>query len=352
MRIDNELYRIAAAKYGLQLKDPILAAFDKLSQNPKFELIDNIIENDYEDLYDTLNNYYNTNTTCKTLKHILEMFMIINGRKGFYARHRLEGHEQYDESNVSKWVDMLAKELLNSGTGNINDGIYKRGSGIVNGSKIRAAIYYLLDILQFDSVTNVTPFVNVTTPFCLIGRDITTVQVTGVGDGLGEYMSIYEAPTLDHPGHTISGYWFYLILTDIFTGNVIKVPIYIGDAPLYAEDTAQVGYPLYAKIDIPYGLYEVNIVNNEDSTDYISTEITITYNAIKEKYIPDINDYIYEKFGSSDALTRTIFYKGLSSKVIMPTDFDDSTLTELSPTTFCNTSVENVVIPDGVTSIG
>jgi hypothetical protein len=352
MRIDNQLYQIAAANYGLQLKDPILVAFDVLSQNPKFELIDNIVENDHEDFYNVLNNYYTNNKTCKTLRNILEMFMIINGRKGFYARHRQEGHQRYDESNVSKWVDMLAKELLNSGTGNINDGVYKRGSGVVNGSKIRAAIYYLLDILQFDSVTNVSPVVTVNTPFCLIGRDITTIQAKGVTNGLGEYMEIYEAPTLEHPGHTVSGYWFYLILTDIFTGNVIKVPIFIGDNPLYEEDYAQVGYPLYAKIDIPYGLYEVKIANNEDSTEYISTELILTYNAIKEKYIPDINDYIYEKFGSSDALTRTIFYKGLSSKVIMPTDFDGSTLTELSPTTFCGTSVENVVIPDGVTSIG
>lgn len=351
MSIYKELYQIAAAKYGLQLKDPIFAAFDKLLADPKFELMKSILEDDYENFNDVMNNYYISNTICMTLRNILDLLMTLNGRKGFYAKH-MNGHGEYDESNIAKWINYFALELINSGTGIPEDGTVEKGSSPIDGLKIRAAIYYILDILQYSkSVTNETPFVEFPTPCCVMGREVTITGVYGTKEGLGEMMTVTEYPTLDHPGKTISGYGFYLNLTDLYSGDTIEIPIFLGDEKLYEGEFADVGYEFYTKINVPYGLYKATITNGDEFAEYISTTVRLTYNAIKEVVTPDINNYVYELYGQSNLKARTIFYKGEDTKVVMPDTFETGTLTDIGATTFTNSDVELVYIPEGVTSI-
>lgn len=351
MRIDDELYRIAAAKYGLDLKDPIFAAFDKLYAYPKFGLIKGIIDDDFAEFDALMNDLYKENKTCKTLSDILKLFMTLNCRKGFFAKTG-NGHGQFDESNYAKWIDMLGHELVNSGTGDPFDGVIERGNGVVNGSKIRAALYYLFDILQYNgSLTNEEPVVTFDSNCFIIGREINIIGIEGIAGGLGTYMTLTEYATLDHPAKTVSGYGFYLVMVNIFTGEEIRKPIIIGEDPLYEGEYAQVGYEMYTPIPVPFGAYRVYIAEDLHSEENISTSITLTYNAIKEQYIPDVNDYIYEFYGSADAFARTLYYKGEDVRIVMPDIFETKPLTDIGINTFADTNVEMVYIPDGVLSI-
>lgn len=346
MRIDSELYQIAAAKYGLQLKDPIFAAFDKLIKDPKFELSSNVIENDYE-LYDEImKDFYTDNKTTKTLKNILLLITTLNGRKGFYAKH-MNGHGEYDKYNVGFYINMLGLELCNSSSGSEENGIAERGDGVVNGSKIRSAIYYLLDILNYkDSVTNDQPVITLSSPCCIVGRDIDTVEIYGTKEGFGIMMTLEEFPTLDHPGKSISGYGFDLVLTDIFTGEVIKKPIIFGNKKLYEGESALCGYEMYTPIPVPFSCYRVTI----ETDDYVSTDVTLKYIPIKEKFIPSEDDFAYELYLQNTS-ARTLFYKGDSAKVMIPETFENVSTRSIGAFTFTGLNVTNVAIPDGVTEI-
>ena len=144
MDILSDLSAIAAAKYGLQLKDPIFRAFDKLVQDPRFELHNTYIEDDYGEFNSKLIDFYDVNQTTKTLRDILDMVCILNGH---FAKPTSRPVYEPKET-IYYWIEMLTKELVNSGTGNDFDGIPEKGSGIVNGIKIRASIYHILDILN------------------------------------------------------------------------------------------------------------------------------------------------------------------------------------------------------------
>lgn len=350
MSIYNELYQIAAAKYGLQLKDPIFSAFDKLIADPKFELISTFFEDDYEMLDEIMNDYYSDNKTTKTLKNILLLYMTLNGRKGYYAKH-MNGHGEYDEYNIAYFINMLGNELCKSNSGSEENGITERGNGIVNGSKIRSAVYYLLDILNYkDSVTNVQPVITLSTPCCIVGSDIDTVEIYGTTDGLGVYMRLEEFATIDHPAKVVSGYGFYLVMTDIFTGEVIRKPIIFGENPLYEGESATCTYEMYTPIPVPFSCYRVSIALDNHSTDYISTDVTLTYNPIKEAYLPNPDDYTYTTHYSGTAATISS-YNGSDTKVMIPDTFGTAYLDIIASGCFTGTSVKNVYIPDGVTEI-
>lgn len=346
MRIDDELYRIAAAKYGLDLKDPIFAAFDKLLTDPKFELLDDVLNDDYTDINNSLSSYYTDKTTTKTLKNILMIIMSLNCRKGYYAKH-MNGHMVYDKYNMAFYVNMLANELCNSSSGSEENGIHEKGSGIINGSKIRSAIYYILDILSFDnSVTNDQPVITLTTPCCVIGREIDTVMIYGTAEGFGTFMVLEEYPTLDHPGKSISGYGFELVMTNLFTGEVIKKPIIFGDKKLYRGESAACAYEMYTPIPVPFGLYRVTI----DADGIVSTDVTLKYIPFKERYTTSEDDFAYELYLQNTA-ARTLFYKGDNTKVMIPETFENVATRSIGAFTFTGSNVTNVAIPDGVTSI-
>ena len=110
MNIIGELSEIAAAKYGLQLKDPIFKAFDKLVTDPKFELIKDLVDDDFADFDNAILSYQSNNTTTKTLRNILNLIYILNGRKGFEAK-RMVGHVIPEKEHMAYWIDMLGKEL-------------------------------------------------------------------------------------------------------------------------------------------------------------------------------------------------------------------------------------------------
>lgn len=350
MSIYNELYQIAAAKYGLQLKDPIFAAFDKLIEDPKFDLSSTVVEDDYKLFDEIMSDYYSDNKTTKTLKNILLLYMTLNGRKGYYAKH-VNGHGEYDEYNIAYFINMLGNELCNSNSGSDENGITERGNGIVNGSKIRSAVYYLLDILNYKfSVTNDQPVITLSTPCCIVGRDIDTVEIYGTTDGLGVFMRLEEFPTLDHPGKVVTGYGFYLVMTDIFTGEVIRKPIVFGDNKLYKGESATCGYEMYTPIPVPFSCYRVSIALDDETTNYISTDVTLKYNPIKERYVPSEDDFAYELYLQNTA-ARTLFYKGDDTKVMIPETFETVPTRSIGAFTFTGLNVTNVAIPDGVTEI-
>lgn len=340
MKIYNELYQIAAAKYGLQMKDPIFAAFDKLSSDERFELMDDFLNNDYEELNEGLTNYFNDNTTTKTLKNILTVFMVLNGRKGYYAKH-MDGHGEYDESNVAKWIDMLGTELVNSSSGGRDSEIHARGNGIITGSRIRAAIYYLLEILNYNgSVTNTNPIARYTTPCCVLGRDINLVEVEGTEEGLGVYISSGQE----------TGYRFYIVLTNLFTGRMIILPVWLGEDKLYKGEFKNVSVLPWDLEDIPYSLYRVSIMEDIAQGKEIETNVQLTYNAIKEAYSPKPDDFAYTTHYSGTAATITS-YNGSDTKVMIPDTFGVAYLDIIASGCFTGSSVENVFIPDGVTEI-
>lgn len=340
MNIYNELYQIAAAKYGLQLKDPIFAAFDKLSREERFELKNDFLNNDEELLNEALTKYFNDNTTTKTLKNFIDAFMTLNSRKGYYAKHG-NGHGEYDESNVAKWIDMLGRELIKSSSGKAENEIHDRGNGIVSGSRIRAAIYYLLEILNYNaSVTNTNPNARYTTSCCVLGQDINLVEVEGTEEGLGVYISSSEQ----------SGYRFYIVLTNLFTGRMIILPVWLGENKLYKGEFKNVAVLPWDAQDIPYSLYKVSIKEDIVHGEEIETNVQLTYNAIKEALLPKPEDFTYTTHYSGTAATISS-YNGSDTKVMIPDTFGVAYLDIIASGCFTGTSVKNVYIPDGVTEI-
>ena len=174
MNVLPELGRIAAAQYGLQLKDPVFAAFDKLEQDSKFNLIKTEDVDDYAAFDAVMTRYFSDITTTNILRDFLELYSIINGRMGFYAKQE----NPQTEDNICYWVDMLIRELINSANGDSTYSLPTVGNGIVNGTKCRAAMYHILDILQSNSaVYGEEVTFSGSEPLYIYGRDLTTVTV-------------------------------------------------------------------------------------------------------------------------------------------------------------------------------
>lgn len=333
MRIDEELYKIATANYGVDLREPIFVAFDKFSNDKKFELLDNFINDDYAELDTVMSTYFNNKTTSRILRSIMDMFMIINGRKGFYCK-QFVGHQPDPEDNLSLWMGMLANELRNSGNGNVVEGISVRGNGIVNGSKVRRAIYHMLEILNHGTPYSVEdPVYTTQSPYCILGRDIHWIEVWGNEDGVG-YLNPND-----------NKYYVDVEITDLYKKDspTKTITIEIGDEPLYGVHAVEYDC---SGMKFPYSLYDIKVKD-------FKTDITVSYNILRDSSLPDTDDYVYELYGQADIYTKIHFYIGKDTEVLMPEHFEHeyNTVTTINPCAFTYTDVERIYIPEGVTSI-
>lgn len=262
MEIHNELNQIASADYGLQLKDPIFAAYSKLVSDPKFELVQNILVDDYADFEEALRKFNKNNALNKTIRNFLDLLVILNGRKGFIAKWG-SAHPQGDNTyNIAYWIDMLGKELINSGTGVYTDGVDERGSGVVNGSRMRAAMYHILDILQYKySEFREYQIITFDSPCCIIGRDMYDIGITATTEDIG-----YLNPDDNK---------YYV---DVKVKNLWRfkdeqtITIEIGDKPLHTGSFVHKECSLY----MPFSLYTVSI-------DSFEGELTLSYYQIREE---------------------------------------------------------------------
>lgn len=243
MNILPELSAIAAAKYGLHLKDPIYKAFDKLIQDSRFELLRNQSQDDYTEFDEVMWEYSVNNTTCLTIRHILRLIEIINGRKGYYAKKTpLEPRD-----TIFYWINMLIKEYMNAGNGYSDN--YTRGSGIVNGIKMRAAIYYILDILNCENALfedNVGNSV-LPSPYYLMGREITQVIIHGTESGVG-YLDSGD-----------NRYYVDVEIKNLLSssGSSITRTVLVGEDKLYEGET--VTMYVGASTHLPYSFYSVTV---------------------------------------------------------------------------------------------
>lgn len=182
MNILPELGKIAGAQYGLQMKDSLFAAFDKLVSDPKFGLVKTDIEDDYAEFDELLTRLYNDNTTSYVIRDFLELYLVLNGRKGFFSKVENPTEEQ----NICHWINMLVEELIHSANNDISKSLPFVGDGIVNGKRMRAAMYYILDILQSSNAMGVVSVTNRgVSPLYISGKDVMSVKVYGNADGVG-----------------------------------------------------------------------------------------------------------------------------------------------------------------------
>lgn len=264
MEIHKELNQIASADYGLQLKDPIFAAYSKLVTDPKFELVQNTLVDDYAEFEEALRKFNINITLNKTIRNFLDLLVILNGRKGFLAKSG-SAHPQGDATyNIAYWIDMLGKELINSGTGVYTDGVDERGSGVVNGSRMRAAMYHILDILQYKySEFRDYQIITFESPCCIIGRDMYNISIWATTEDIG-----YLNPDDNK---------YYV---DIKVKNLWRfkdeqtITIEIGDEPLHKDSHISKD----CRLSMPFSLYSISI-------DGFEGELTLSYYQIREEEI-------------------------------------------------------------------
>lgn len=271
MNILPELSAIAAAKYGLHLKDPIYKAFDKLVQDSRFELKKVEGQDDYAEFDTAMWSYNKATTTCTIIRNILILIQRLNGRKGYYTKKTTTPLEPRD--TIFYWIDILLKEFMNSGNGYSYDN-HTRGSGVVNGIKMRAAIYYILDILNCEDALyadTVTSGV-MSSPYFFMGRDITQIVIHGTASGVG---------TLDT---TDGKYYVDVEIYDILQDVTTTLNICLGGSALGEGDTHTITSPTYTNYGDSFYRVTVKDFNCDIETNYTLTrENEITPGAVKEK---------------------------------------------------------------------
>lgn len=332
MNILNELGEIASANYALQLKEPVYNAFVKLSNERKFELVSNFVQDDFAELEEVIDVFLEKSNATKSIRNILDMIMILNGRRAFFSKKQ---HIFDEKEKITYWINMLGTELVNSATGAYFDGAAIRGNGIVNGAKMRAAIYYILDILRYkEPYPFETPIVYFDTPCCILGRDIRYVDVYGTEDGIG-YLNT-----------TNNKYYVDLEIRNVYkyTNAITTVSLLIGDTKLYSG--SRVTYQPSEPSVFTYGLYRIDVKD-------FKTEVRVGYCMLRENYVPSTADYDYETFGPANLYIRTLRYKGSDTNIIMPTHYESEgdIFTTVGDTTFSDTNVRRVEVPEGVTTI-
>lgn len=264
MNVLPELGRIAAAQYGLQLKDPVFAAFDKLEQDSKFNLIKTEDVDDYAAFDAVMTRYFSDITTTNILRDFLELYSIINGRMGFYAKQE----NPQTEDNICYWVDMLIRELINSANGDSTYSLPTVGNGIVNGTKCRAAMYHILDILQSNSaVYGEEVTFSGSEPLYIYGRDLTTVTVYGNEDGVGELIVDPMSPSTIKIKIKIK-------VTDILDNSVAPrtITTIFTRNKLYEGDSVSITFP--RSIFSAYTVYKVEVLD-------FATDIDVVFNPTK-----------------------------------------------------------------------
>lgn len=329
MNIYDELNQIASAKYGLQLKDPIFNALDILIRDPKFELLDNVVDNDYKEIDDNMNLYYQHVELSYILRNLVDIFSILNGRKGFYSKKE---EVTKPEETISYWINMLIEELMNSSTGQQYYDTVFSGSGIVNGSRMRAAIYYILDILHYNkSVAKETHTLKFSSHGYILGKEISKVTVYGNEDGVGELLPGQQTYSVTIK---VSQPLSIFYSTQEITLSGLSRPLYEGESYIWELTTP--------KLD-SFQLYELEL-------ERFNADVEIDYSPLRDHYNPNVNDYIYEMYGEDNLNVRTLLYKGTDKRIIMPTHFEsiNDTLKSIGPYTFADSKIEAIIVPEGV----
>ena len=345
MTICNELYEIASAYYGLQIKDPIYYALAKLVEDPKFELLQDMFNDDPDDFDKYLDYYFANNDTCQILANFMRMIWILNGRKAFYGPNEPVTPAPYvnviGKDTLMYWVSMLGEELMHcgnkQGAGYNRFGIQWTGDGLINGSKIRAAMYYILEILsKSNNEVYEEPTIIANSPFCFFGKDIESVRIYGTEDGIG-----YLNPDDNH-------YYIDVTVKDVFGQDGIdKVNESINVGP------AKLGLGYFVDLDIPVGtsfshsLYEVKVTEKDKA---INPEIMLSYNALRDITSANPEDYDYELY-NNNTLARTLLYKGNDEALAVPDRFDGAPTRKLGPYTYAGKKIKKIYVVDGITTI-
>lgn len=340
MNIYRELSEIASAKYGLGLKDAIYYALAKLVEYPKFELLHDMFNDDAGDYDNYLDYLFSNNETCEVLANFMRMIYILNGRKAFYAKTApTELVVEPGKDTILYWVNMLGEELMHSGNGKYTSfnayGIVWEGDGQINGAKIRAAMYYILELLSKDLVTYETPAIRVSSPFCFFGRDFERVIISGTEDGIG-YLNTSD-----------NKYYIDVVIKDVFglSQEEARESILIGDTKLY--DSQELLYEIPEGTYSSSSLYEISIMEKDKS---VVTEIEISYNALRETTSANPEDYDYELY-NNNTLARTLLYKGNDEALAVPDRFDGAPTRKLGPFTYAGKKIKKIYVIDGITTI-
>lgn len=345
MNIYRELSEIASAKYGLGLKDPIYYALAKLVEDPKFGLLHDMFNDDPADFDNYLDYYFSNETTCAVIANFMRMIWILNGRKAFYGPNEPVTPAPYvnviGKDTLMYWVSMLGEELMRCGNANFSAfnayGIIWTGDGLINGSKIRAAMYYILEILsKSNNEVYEEPTIIANSPFCFFGRDIESVRIYGTEDGIG-----YLNPDDNH-------YYIDVTVKDVFSQDGIdKVneSINVGSTKL--------GLGYFVDLEIPVGisfshsLYEVKVMEGDKA---INPEILLSYNALRDTTSANPEDYDYELY-NNNTLARTLLYKGNDEALAVPDKFEGAPTRKLGPLTYYGKKIKKIYVIDGITTI-
>lgn len=341
MTICNELYEIASAYYGLQIKDPIYYALAKLVEDPKFELLQDMFNDDPDDFDKYLDYYFANNDTCQILANFSRMIYILNGRKAFYGPNELPlpGVELGDD-NILYWVSVLGNELMHCGNklgaGYNRFGIQWEGDGLISGSRIRAALFHILDILsKSNNRIYEEPSITVKTPFSFFGKEFDEFIIAGTPQGIG-YLN---------PSDNL--YYVDLVIKDIFsnTGVETRLPVQLGDSKLY--DNNAVHYALPSGTSFGHSFYQISVMEGQTVK---NATIDISFNSIRDTVTANPDDYDYELY-NNNTLARTLLYKGNDELLAVPDKFEGAPTRKLGPLTYYGKKIKKIYVIDGITVI-
>ena len=212
------------------------------------------------------------------------------------------------------------------------------GDGIVNGTRMRSAIYNMLDILQNNNSITKEEVSFKNNKICYIaGRDLTKLKVYGNTNGVGYldtsdnkyYIDVLILPVNQREGGTWGS--FSHLLTN---------------GPLYEGDYVEIDLTAWTLPAFPFDIYKIELKQ-------FSTDVEIFYTATRDHYTPNVDDYIYETFGENNEYIKTLSYVGSDTELIIPEHFTslNDTLKTLGEFTFYKTDVKRVGIPEGVETI-
>lgn len=331
MNILPELGEIAAAKYGLQMKDPMFRALDKLSQDPKFELIKNIIDDDFADFDSNMYDLFNDNQTVRVLRDFLDIIGVLNGRKGFYSR--VENPEP--EQNICYWINMLIEEIANGANNDKFTSLPLIGSGIINGQRFRAAIYYILDILGCQNAQYAeTVTCKFNTSCYIYGRELSAITIYGNASGVGEQVT-------PGTGFYNVGFKLYDMLDNSWDDNYQLFIQPIGDEPLYEGDSYTITVPNTVDSS-KHSIYKLEL-------QHFITDIEPTFKLTRAPlYEATDTDFRYT---TDETSSTSLSYLNNKTKLAIPTTLGEQPLKTIGNTTFAYSDVTTIVVPEGVETI-
>ena len=322
MSILPELGKIAAARYGLDIKDAVYAAFDKLSQYTKFLLVGSGVDEDYNRFGELLARYSEDNTTAYVIRDFLELLVALNANTGFAAT--VENPE--GPQHICYWMDMLIKELVHVANDSITYSLPLIGDGFIQGSRVKAAMYNVLNIVQSPRAIELNP-VSYTGEvlYYIYGKNVKTFIIHGNEDGVGEMLD---------------GDDFYsvtIIITDMLNEhlNYQTLKVNIGNDKLYTGDEFSVTVP--DDIKTPFSIYKFSLENN------IITDLTVIFTLARDTmYKANDSDFIFTDDLVDASKTKALFYIGSYNSLRMPKQLGGKDVITLGNCTFMGTNVEEV----------